>query len=198
MLFRSNDTGIWQEDALAALQLIARESDNAPGTPGDFASFGDPIFNAGSATAFLGKLKTGGGVTKADAAGIWSTAPGALSLIARQGSAAPGAGSATYSKFTSLALPDTGGPVFLAKLKGATSATDVGIWAADATGTLTLVTREGDALTVGAAQKTIKTLQFLPAVLGVPGQTRSFNDDGFLTFRAVFTDQSEAVFKVVR
>ena len=35
-------------------------------------------------------------------------------------------------------------------------------------------------------------------VLGVPGQTRNFNADGYLSFRAVFTDRSEGIFRVIR
>jgi hypothetical protein len=202
---KADDTGIWSE--LGALRLIAREGGAAPdatgttGATGNFASFGDPVFASGDHIAFLAKLKPGtGGVKGSDAAGIWSNSGGTLALVARQGSPAPDAGGATFASFLSLGLPDTGGVVFLAKVKGRgeTGKSGTGIWAANPAGVVSLVVRTGDSLTVNGGSKTIRLLHFLPSVLGVPGQTRSFNEAGDLTFRAVFTDRTEAILKVVR
>jgi len=193
---KASDTGIWVESG--GLNLLAREGATAEDTNGVFASFSDPVARDDGSVAFYAKLKPGiGGVKASDAAGIWSNVGGSLALIARQGQQAEGAETGVlYSAFTSIALPDVGGPVFLAKLK--TKKNNVGIWATDDAGVLHIVVRTGDTLTIGGEPKIVKTLEFLPTLLGVSGQTRSFNTAGDLTFRAVFTDKTEAILKVTR
>jgi len=193
---KASDTGIWTESG--GLTLLAREGVTAEDTNGVFASFSDPVARDDGAVAFYAKLKPGiGGVKASDAAGIWSNISGTLALIARQSQQAEGAETGVlYSAFTSIALPDVGGPVFLAKLK--TKKNNVGIWATDDAGVVHIVVRTGDTLTIGGEPKIVKTLEFLPTLLGVSGQTRSFNTAGDLTFRAVFTDKTEAILKVTR
>lgn len=200
---KADDVAIFSQVGQAGAAIVAREND---GAAAKFASFSDPVANADGAVAFLARLKAGtANVTTANANAIFTDAGGALALLARQGFPArdkTGQPLADlYAKFTSLALPDAGGPVYLAKLKRSKTVTaknDTGIWAGNFAGGTALVVRTGDPLTVGAGQRTVKLLQFLPPVRGVPGQTRSFNTDGYLTFRAVFTDRTEAIFRVLR
>ncbi len=200
---KANDSGIWQATAAGPPALVAREGGAAPSVPGGvFSTFSEPVNRGDDAVAFLAKLKPrAGGVTAADATGIWSSANGTLSLVARQGAAAPGtAAGTTFRAFLSLALPETGGPVFVAALAGAgvTQANDVGIWGTDAAGVVTLQLREGDAVSVGDATKTLATFQFLTALPVVPGQTRGFDGSGELLLRAVFTDGTEALLRIAR
>src|SRR5262249_32029977 len=154
---KTSDTGIWAQTGEGQLVLIAREGDAAPTASGSlFASFGDPVYNQDDHIAFMAKLKPGSGnATAANAAGIWSNVGGTLALVARQGADAAGVTGGKWSSFMSLGLPDTGGVVFIAKLKGAKPANDVGIWAADVAGNVSLVAREGDQVNVGGTQKTI-------------------------------------------
>ena len=197
----ANDTGIWANAGTDVLTLIAREGDPAPDKTGAisstspiFAKLSNPVFASGDHLAFSARLKPGkNGATAQNAAGLWSNVGGTLALIARQGDAAAGAGAATFTSFVSFALPDTGGVVFIAKLKGAPPAKDMGIWVADDAGALTLVAREGDQLQIDGSMKTIGMLQFLPPVPVVGGQSRGFNSAGALAFRAVFTDKSQAI-----
>ena len=197
----ANDTGIWANAGTDVFKLIAREGDPAPDKVGAvastspiFAKLSDPVFASGDHLAFSARLKPGtNGVTGQNAAGLWSNVGGTLALIARQGDVAAGAGTATFASFVSFALPDSGGVIFIAKLKGAPPAKDMGIWVADEAGTLSLVAREGDQLQIDGSLKTIKTLQFLPPVPVVGGQSRGFNDAGALAFRAAFTDKTQAI-----
>ena len=131
-------------------------------------------------------------------AGIWHSVTG---LVAKKGAPAPDPVDALFDKFLELALPGEGGPVFLAKLKGKKppgAKANTGIWAQDLAGDVHKVVRTGDDLPVDTGTKRVSILQFLPVVLGVPGQGRGFNEDGFLTFRAIFTDGTEGVYKVIR
>lgn len=200
----SNNAAIVAQDSTGQKFYVRKgEADTDTGAP--FASFGDPVFALGDRIAFAGKLTVGGAVTPANAPGLWSGVAGNIRLIARQGAFAPDASgaptTATFSKFSGLALPETLGAVFLGKLKRSTTVTarnDTGIWAADDARNLSLVVRTGDSLTAGAAPKQVSQVQFLPSVRGVPGQTRGFNEDGFLIFRVIFTDRTEGIFKVLR
>src|SRR5262249_20862640 len=103
--------------------------------------------NAGR-IAFFGILAQGSGaVTSTNDTGIWSAGSGSLSLVAREGSAAPGAGAgAVFTSFFTPVLNGAGHTAFRGFLLngagGVTSANDFGVWS-EGTGTLSLVAREG-------------------------------------------------------
>ncbi len=106
-----------------------------------------------------------------------------MRLIAREGAhAAETPAGTTWASFTSLALPEGRGPLFVAKVAngGTTTANDMGLWATDSTGALRLLLREGDAL----GTSTVQTFTVLSTVLGSPAQTRSFNNGGSIILRA--------------
>ncbi len=148
----SNDVGLWSEGP-GGLTLIAREGSLAPGTGG--ATFGggtggypfieDPVFNDAGQTAFRGLLQTGGAVTSSNNTGIWSEGPGTLTLVAREGSTAPGTGGATFSVLQRPAINGAGQTAFLGTLQrggNVNSTNDSAIWS-EASGSLALVAREG-------------------------------------------------------
>jgi hypothetical protein len=148
-----------------------------------FKKLGNPVFNNSDAVTFAATLVSG----TADDTGVWSNEGGALHLAAREGAQAPGcAAGVVFSQFKQVALPDMGGVVLLAKLRGAgvDSANDMGIWAGSGTGQQ-LVLREGDVHPVTSG--TVGTITFLPAVTGVTGQTRCFNGAGELLYGVKFT-----------
>ena len=69
----------------------ALKGDQAPGTdPGVvYSGFGTPVLNGAGQTLFTASI-SGLGVGFQNDAGLWSEGSGALSLVARAGSAAPG------------------------------------------------------------------------------------------------------------
>jgi hypothetical protein len=142
--------------------------------------------------AFIASLKTAAGVTTANNDGIWfSDDTNGMRLVAREGAQPPEAPlGAQWKAFTSLALPEGRGPLFVATMHsktgpaspgpgGITTANDVGLWATDSSGELRLLLREGDA--IGAS--TVKTFTVLSSVVGSPAQTRSFNNSGSVIVR---------------
>lgn len=183
------------------INAIARQGDSAPGTTGKFLSFSDPALAGTSTVAFMAKLAVGGGVTAANAAGIWSNATGSLQLVAQQGGSVPDVPEAQFSAFTSVALPDDApahGPVYLAKLAngagGVTNTNNVGLWSTDAAGVGHLVVRMGDSVAVHSAMKTVKAIHVLGIVAGSPGQPRALGATGVLVYSLDFTDRKQAVF----
>ncbi|HYO23433.1 MAG TPA: choice-of-anchor tandem repeat NxxGxxAF-containing protein [Lacipirellulaceae bacterium] len=143
----SNDQSLWS-DRTGALALVLREGYQAPGTPAGafFRHFGAPVLNASDRMAFVATLQTvGGGVTEANAQGIWTEGSGALSLLARRGNAAPGATSLNlFRDFGQPAMNAAGRVVFPASVRftsgGISNGLDSGIWS-DRTGSLALVAR---------------------------------------------------------
>ena len=99
--------------------MVASVGQPAPGAGGAlFAGLDDPIASGSSNVAFVGTLKTGAGVTAANATGVWVMSGGTTSLVARTGSpAATGANFAStvnYSKIDTIGLTNAGGLALLA------------------------------------------------------------------------------------
>jgi len=170
-------------------------------------SFGEPVFGKNAEYAFIGTLaRSKGKVTQANDTGIWWQPPsGPMQLIAREGAQPPGvAEGVRWAKFTSLALPGgQTGPMFVGTMVkqpktpgGVTPGSDIGLWAVDSTGLLRLLVREGDPVEIGGITKKLRSFSVLSAVLGSPGQARSFNQQGEVVYRAYFIDGTQAVVKV--
>ncbi|HKE02048.1 MAG TPA: choice-of-anchor tandem repeat NxxGxxAF-containing protein [Planctomycetota bacterium] len=88
------------QSAPPALQKIALSGEAAPGTgPGArFTSFSGPRLDLAGRAAFYANL-AGTGVSSANDQGIFSATSGALSLVVREGSAAPGTAGAAFTAF---------------------------------------------------------------------------------------------------
>ncbi|HEX8311926.1 MAG TPA: choice-of-anchor tandem repeat NxxGxxAF-containing protein, partial [Chthoniobacteraceae bacterium] len=164
-----------------------------------FATFKDPVLAPESGQiAFLATL-AGSGVTKSDDSTVWwRSADGPLTLLAREGGAPPDTeAGGQWQTFTSIGISGgaSGGPLIYGSLRiasgGVTSSNDSGIWAVDTSGTLRLLTREGDLI----GGKSIGRIEAFNT-LGLPGVTRSFNNVGEVVYRAIFTDRSEAIMRV--
>ena len=201
----ANDVGIWADDNTNTLQKIAQIGDAAPGTANaTFLTLGDPLYNNSEAVAFRGTLKVATGeATASTATGIWSTSSGTLSLVARQGSVAPGTGGGTFSAFSSLCLPDSGGVLFLATLNSSktpliNATNDVGIWQGNSAGDLHLVLQLGSTIGTAPNTKTITKLSFLPLDTVVNGQTRGFSTtaNSFIC-NATFSNKTTGLVEVV-
>ncbi|MHA3769991.1 PQQ-dependent sugar dehydrogenase [Verrucomicrobiota bacterium sgz303538] len=184
----------------APTSVLVRKNDPAPGTDGVFSSFKDPVFGGGR-YAFIGALKTGAGVSPGNNDGIWSAAGGPLQLIAREGNEAPGTNGALFQTFLSLALPKTGGSLFVARLKTGSGeagskvngSNDVGLWR-ETGGTPVLVLREGADISINAgAARRVKSFQTLRFVPGSEDQQRSHRADGDLLILVNFQDNTQAI-----
>lgn len=204
----NDDQGIWSEGS-GTLALVAREGSHAPGTPDDanFYRFNDPVLSASGRTAFRADLQyDGGSVTANNDSGLWSEGSGALALVAREGSQAPGTPEgARFADFSeslnSPVLNASGRMAFRALLRtgsgGVNASNNEGLWAEDPFGRLTLVVRKGDLLEVAPGDfRTAAAFgfgYFHPSSGGQDGRPVTFNDSFTLAFFAQFTNGTAGI-----
>ena len=115
-------------------QLVARAGNAAPGTSAGVTysvNIGTPVLNDAGQVAYSASL-TGSGVTTANSDALFAGTFAAPQLVAREGSAAPGAAAGVnYSLFFDPTLSDDGQVAYLAHLTGTgvTSANFVAMYA---------------------------------------------------------------------
>lgn len=169
----TNDRGVWSEGS-GSLSLLAREGSAAPDTdPGVvYNAFGSSslALNGSGQAAFVGFL-TGTGVDATNNSGIWSQGSGSLSLIAREGNAAPGTDpGVVFSILDTPGINGSGRTAFLGFLTG--TGVDLtnfaGIWS-EGSGSLSLIARGGGAAPGTGVDIVFNT--FSPPVLNGAGQT---------------------------
>lgn len=146
----SNDSGSWSEGS-GSLALLAREGSQAAGMPAGatYRSFADistgPSLNDAGASSFFATV-TGGGVTSTNDSGIWLGEVGALTLLARTGTPAPGApAGVNYGGFFEpKPINNAGQTAFFAFLTGTgvTTSNNAGLWSGGP-GSLALKARTG-------------------------------------------------------
>lgn len=197
----SNAIAIYHSTSGGLRTLVARTAFPAPGTTNAvFATLADPLTNASGEVAFRATLKGGvGDAATGTTTGIWSGPASAPTLVARQGSQAPGLrAGAKYLSFSSIALPDDLGPVILANISGPsiTTANNQGIWAGDADGSLQLVAQKGATYDVNGTKKTITALKIFKVLPYVAGHSRSVEKSGAVVFLANFSDTTHGIFRV--
>jgi hypothetical protein len=143
----ANDRAMFAQKA-GAVNMIARVGAPAPGAPAG-VNFGNfpaalPVINGASQVAFRGIL-AGTGVTTANDGAIFVERAGALALVAREGTAAPGAGAGiNFANLADPVLNSAGQTAFVSTLVGGAVATNVGFFA-ETGNTLSLVARKGSA-----------------------------------------------------
>ncbi|MEM8782197.1 MAG: choice-of-anchor tandem repeat NxxGxxAF-containing protein [Planctomycetota bacterium] len=139
----ANRAGLWSETG-GQLGLVARTGDAAPGvTGGTFGGFFVPTMNDSGQVAFKGLMFfDGAGIDETNNEGIWTGTGGALNLIARKGSPAPGTAAGVIFDEIDLfpALNNAGQASFYSSLVDTTGATfpREGYWS-ESTGPLTLI-----------------------------------------------------------
>lgn len=191
----NDDTVLWAgpSDSLA---IVKREGDDAPGvTSGKFTAFGDPVLDDNNRLAFLGKLRSGSGITGANDQGIWATTGEGLKLIAREGvtqSFLPA--NTVIQSFSSVAINQRGG-LFKAKLRVGTGGVTAGrdevlvLWRG-ADGSATVVFRERQLLEVMPGH--VRRLLTFDIITQTPTPTagvgRSFNSRGQAMAYCTFLD----------
>lgn len=202
-----NNTAIFRYSKGGAGTLLVRTG--ALGSDGRaFQSLSAPILNDAGHIVFTGALKTGvGGVTSANATGIWTVSSNnTLATIVRAGDAAHGLNGALFASFNQIAFPEenwnaqTAGVAFIATLAtgpgGITKLNNIGLWISSTPGTApSLVVRIGDSFSVGGVARTVSSFALFSASPTTTGARRSFNSIGELVFKLTFTDGSSGIFK---
>ena len=170
-----------EDDTTLALTKRYGLKDGAGIAGGVFSGFSDPVNGSGGTLAFIGSManNSAAGITSTSNDGVWYDNGSVLTLVAREGAQPPGVVTgARWKSFTTVALPEGRGPIFVAKLQtgraGITTAKDTGLWATDSAGAIKKLIQEGDA--IGASK--VASFQVLSTVSGSPAQTRSFNRSG--------------------
>ena len=204
----TNNVAIFAEDDTThTTARIVSLGGGAAVSGGVFSALKDPV-NAGNlSVAFIGSMKTNtaAGIGSTNNDGLWwSDATNGLRLVAREGAQPPEApAGAQWSAFTSFAMPEGRGPLFVATMRsktgsaspgsgGITTANDIGLWATTSFGALKLLLQEGDL--IGAA--TVKTFTVLTNVTGSPAQTRSFSNNGNVLVRAIDTTGAQHLLQI--
>ncbi len=135
-----------------------------------------------------------------DGAGLWLGDVNTLSLIAREGDAAPGTPGLFFNGDFSPILNDIGQIAFTDNLiaPGSSTPTSLGLWLTDAGGVLQLVARTGAAFDVDSGPgDDLRTVSDILPVAGTnpaAGQRRALSDTGQLAFRLIFSDGTEGIF----
>jgi|GEM_PF-2253007 len=193
----ATNKAIFLDEAGGSRVLIAQSGNAAPGATGStYAGFSDPVINNDSEIAFRANLKIGTGDTTAtNTVGIWSNHSDSLTLVSRQGTQPPGATGVAFSAFNHFVLPDEGGVIILATVSGfgVTNANNQGIWAQDDDGTLQLVIRKGDFVSVGGVLKSISGIKAFRSLPGLTGQSRTHSNNGNLSLHLSFPDGTHSI-----
>lgn len=171
------------------LRTVALSGQAAPGTSTGvkFSTFTAPVINDRGETAFVGAISGTGVSQGTNSDGIWSEGGGGLNLLARAGSAAPGAPSGAVFRFVQQlegpVINDAGQTAFAATISGPgiTSANNAGIWST-ATGNVALEMRTGDAAPGTASQFASIGDGFSSAGVGL-----LLNNNGKIGFQATLT-----------
>jgi hypothetical protein len=189
--------------------VLATESGPVPGLdaaplPGlNFKRFDDPVADANQTTAF-GATIAGSGVNATNRTGLWfAGSDNIVRLLARAGDSAVGGG--RWAAFHSLALPNGSGSgaVFTASLavrgpQSVTRQSNEGLWGVDSAGTLRLLLRTGQTLTVNGAPRSIRRFVALAPAFGTPqGAAIGSDDDGHVTATVTLNDGSRAIVEIV-
>ena len=197
-----NNIGLWLQPEDFPRQLIARTSFPAAGLTGPvWNNFSDPVINGDDLVAFRGTMTPGiGGITTANAVGLWAGTVGSLQLVAQKGAPAPGtANGVRFGAFKSFALPDQSGLIFVAKIAGSgvTLENNLGLWAVDLDGNVQLIQRTGNDVTIENKKKRIASFTILEPVRFAQGQSRHFTTAGELVYLARFTDGTSAILRAM-
>ncbi len=187
---RDDDAGLWIVDGTGQQQLVVREGDPAPGTIGVFGSTFDSPFRTqvlgGSGQVVIHAQVTGPGIDESNDQGIWVGLPGDLRLVAQKGTAAPGAGGATFVDFEEMAINSSGTVAFLGTTSdpGPAGTGADGIWATNEAGDLQLVALEGDTATLGGESLNVSFISMTGNSGGQDGRLTALNDTGQFVFHA--------------
>ena len=218
-----SNVGIWAGPA-GAVRAIAMEDQQAPGfepgvvfhgtVPGEaisYDAFKNPTLGNGGHVAFAATV-FGANLDVSHNDGVWVSRPvggpnpPALTSVAREGDAAPGAPDGTVFNgilfgddlipaFESPLINSAGQVAFEALTSGPLGQFGRGIWATDPSGALHLVAHTGMPFEITPGDvRVVEALKLSAGGSSADGQLAALNDAGQLAFGARFTDGSEGVF----
>lgn len=179
--------GTLAAQASAAVRIVASSGQSAPNTTGKFLHLyhsGDgpaaPVINNSGRVAFAATLEVGAGVTSLDDTGMWSDGSGALTLVGREGFAAPtGPAGALYRRLANPVLNETGAFAFGGAMRegvaGVTVDDNGAMWSSGG-GATAIVAREGSQAVGTAAGVEFATLI-----------DPTFNNNGQSAFRSTLS-----------
>ena len=129
-----------------SIRTVAITGETGSGTSGaTYTTFGLSTLNSSGQVSFTALLEQTGGVDATNDLGVWSEGSGALGLVARRGSGAPGTAGDFESFISPPTISDAGKVSFRAFLQeepGVSTANNEGLWSEIPT-SLSLVAREG-------------------------------------------------------
>ncbi len=170
---------------------------------GAFAAFSDPVINSAGDVLFFGSQRAT--VARGPSVNaLWLSdgvnAPESIAVLGSAAAAPDGSDLAdtTWSKFTTFALPDGIGPVFVAQVKGraVNGGNKLGLWGADSTGIVRQLLRTGDAITFPTGTKTLTGFTLLNALPGSLGARRSYSANGSLAVQVTFSDRTKSLLRI--
>jgi hypothetical protein len=195
------DKSLWLTDE-SGIRPILTPFDVVPGTNDGSRFAGSDFYTlTNSGRLMIAAKLSGPAVTEANNSAILSGPADDLKLIAREGSAAPGAGELVFGPLGGSAINDRGILAFVADLvgMGVDLTNDTGLWGATAEGELLLLVREGDLFPVAPDDlRRVKSIRLAGYSIN-----RQFQDDpglyaldesGQVLFRLEFVDGSEGIF----
>ncbi len=186
------------------LNLIARSGDVAPGiSPDTYLDRFDQISTLNNLGQVALEVKlSGNNVDVSNDRAFYLADAETLSLIVREGDAAPDAGPGiTFDRFSSVpVLNDAGRVSFAAELTGlgVDATKNLGVFASNHQGLLRLVVRTGDVIDVNpdplvVDERTVSSIRSISGFGGSNTQLQTFNDHSQLSFTIGFTDGSAGV-----
>jgi hypothetical protein len=192
--------GIWYLTTGAPTRLM-RDGTQAPGEAAG-VNFSNALGEVNAAPVINGAGKvlfhyglTGPGVTTANDLGLWAGTPGNLTKVVREGDPAPGLGAgATFTSILSSGRAiNAAGQVAFYAFFNAPGGAGAGLFAQNSAGVIQLIARTGQTIQIAPGDvRTIETLEiFTPPTGNQDGRATFFNDQGYLAFRATFTDGEE-------
>jgi hypothetical protein len=207
----SNDHSYWAAQG-DAFSLVVREGSPAAGLPAGvvYGGFAETFLNGAGDVTFTGPL-TGPNLTTQNDSALWTQRNGSISLVAREGNAAPGlpVGVVFGPLYDALISTDiqvnaAGQVAFSAFLTGPGVSADnaEALWATDVNDNLRLIVREGNMFDVNDDPmvedlRTVGLIRLSPfGGSGEDGQGSSFNDAGQLVVSLGFSDGTAGVFVI--
>jgi hypothetical protein len=186
-----NDRGVFVM-GIGSSSLVVRKGATTPGVPGGvFSAFGNGSLqlNASDAVFFHGTA-SGVGITTANDTGLWTGTAGNLTLVAREGDVAPGAGGGTFLNIQSniqIAFNDRGQATWVSNVMIGGNPTSC-LFGYDPNVGVTLLLASGEALEVlPGVFKNVVSLGFVNNNNG-GGSPLCLSPTGDLVVRATMAD----------
>jgi hypothetical protein len=156
------------------MTIVASTGQPAPGAGGAiFSTLADPVLSGSGILAFVGTLKLGAGISRANDTGVWIATSSTTTLAVQTDGFAPSTSSfpslVQFSSIHQIAVDDAGGLSLIAGLKGRDFRT-TGLFGTDSSGDLLLLLYTGT-----GGQLSARSFSAFVPLRDVSGQSRSLD-----------------------